>query len=208
MTLSVPWWSVGWEMGRRGDLLPQGVQVPACFTLGSGGQQGLPPPAALRAASVTSPSPVADGWRGLTSFLLEGVPFPPAFSSLASLSSPSPGCRRLCRSRMRSPAGIGHINPACTHHVMGGSHGRGLQEGCVGTFPRLRSARAIWPPHLLAACSTLSSAYVLGWRLQPPHLSCVLLKEKLKGSCLAFQPCLMPVSSSPRTGEHWGSTVN
>lgn len=161
------------------------------------GAAGPPPTCAvLRAASVTSWLPVADGWCGLTSFFLEGVPFPPAFSSLAWLSSPRPGCRGPCQSGMGSPACGGHVNPLCPSSG-GGSHGRGLQEGCRGTFPRLRSARAIWPPHLLAACSTLSLAHVLGWRLQPPHLSCVLLKEKLKGSCLVFQPCPMLASSSP-----------
>lgn len=51
----------------------------------------------------------------------------------------------------------------------------------MGTLPRLRSAKAVWPLHLLAACSTLSLASVLRWPLQPPRSSCVLLKEKLKG---------------------------
>lgn len=40
-TVCVPRWSAGWETGRRGDLLPQGLQVPACsFT--SGGSRASP----------------------------------------------------------------------------------------------------------------------------------------------------------------------
>lgn len=192
MTLSVPRRALGWEMGQSPRL------AGASTLLHLGEQQGLPAPAVLRAASVTSRSPMADGWCRLTSFLLEGLPFPSAFSSPALLGSLSSGCW----SRMGNSACSGHVNRVCTHGVTGGSRGRGQQEGCSGTFPGLRSARAIWPLHLLAACITLSLAYVLGWRLQPPHLSCVLLKEKLKGSCLACQPCPVLASSFPWHREH------
>lgn len=128
-TLSVPRWSLGWEMGQSPGL------AGASVLLHLGEQQGFPPPAVLRAASVISWSLMADGWCRLTSFLLEGLPFPPASFSPVLLSSLSPGCRGLCWSRMGSSACSGHKNPACTHGMMGGAVAGDCRKGARGPSP-------------------------------------------------------------------------
>lgn len=191
-TVSVPGWSLGWEMGQSTGVTGAGVLLHLRVVAA-----GPPPPAALGAASVTSWCHVADGWCRLASFLLEVLPF---LSCLLLSVFAQPSCKGLWGSRTRSSACIGHVNPACALHVMGE-----LWQGTTGRMHRDLPQAEEYQGHLATpppGClqHTMSLAYVLGQCLQPPHLSCVLLKEKLKGWCLTFQLCLM-LASSVSTGE-------
>lgn len=138
-------------VSSKWELLPQGSwrgdrwgnrQGSACL-------QSHPPPAGLPQL------PVPHGrWLVQADLLSLGrAPFPSYLSSLALRCSLSPGCGRA-GPEQEGEFCLQWACKSCVYYWDGERHSGGLQGGCTGTFPRLRSARAIWPLHLLAACIT------------------------------------------------------
>lgn len=121
-----------------------------------GNCQGLQAPACRATPRLLPHLSVLDGrWLVRADLLSLGrAPFSSYLSLLALHCFLSPGCGRTGLEQ-EGELCLQWACKSCLYCWHGWRYGRGLQERCTGTFPRLRGARAMWPLHLLAACITL-----------------------------------------------------